>query len=118
MTEWGCFYNEDYSCQLLKEHHYKEILSDTLEQINEQKSLVLGALNKEYRNGELFRLMLESAFRGSHGSLTSKQVYSEMDESFERIDKFASSENSAFYFLDNNGYHVQEFTSCGELGYF
>jgi hypothetical protein len=65
----------------LKQHHYKEVFSEPIEQVDEQIYLILEAVNKEYPNGILFVLMYESAFRGSHGSLIMRQV----DEEIERV---------------------------------
>ncbi|QFR49376.1 hypothetical protein FJR48_06410 [Sulfurimonas lithotrophica] len=95
----------------LKQHHYKEIFSDSVEQINEQIELILNALNKEYQDGVLFILMYESVFRGSHGSLTMKQVDDKIEEIKDVIlKKETCAEYEAFIFT-MYGCSIREFES-------
>ncbi len=102
----------------LQEHHYKEIFSDSIEKIDEQIYLVLAALLKELPSSGLFLLALESAIRGSHGSMTFSQVDLEVEESKKRIQEFGTCEYRAYRFLDDAGYSINEFNSCSGLGYF
>jgi len=95
----------------LKKHHLKEIFKDSKELINEQILRVLDALNMEYKDGALYILMYESAFRGSHGSLTMRQV----DKAIESVEKIIfkkdyCSEYHAFLF-SIEGCDIEKFES-------
>jgi hypothetical protein len=102
---------QDANFRRLTQQHYKEIFSNTINQLDEQVYIVLEALNKEYPNGALFTLMYESAFRGSHGSLTVEQT-DEVIENVKKIilDKDFCAEYDAFNFC-THGYNIIEFRS-------
>lgn len=103
--------NCDTHFRKLDTYHLKPIFEDSLEVINEQVDLILNALNKEYDGGALFILMYESAFRGSHGSITMKQVDDAIADVKKTIlNKDYCAEYDAFIFT-MDGCTISEFTS-------
>lgn len=95
----------------LQEHHLSSIFEDSNENIDKQISLILSALNKEYEGGGLFILMYESAFRGSHGSVTMQQVNETIEDVKKVIyNKDFCAEYDAFMFT-MLGTSIKEFES-------
>jgi len=105
--------------QYLKEYHYKEILSgSSIDDINDEISLTLNSLLEEFTPKGLFVLMFESALRGSHGSLTFKQVDADIEQAIKLIENFGTAEYSSYRFLSDGGCGLNELESCSGLGYF
>ncbi len=110
--------DSDAYCQPLQDLHYKEIFSDSKDQINEQIYKLMSVLFNDEEVKNDFAEIFESVYRGASGSQTPSQVEEEIEEAINRADDYGTSEYSAYRFLVDGSDNIDKFESCSAYEYF